>query len=86
VKKDYQQQWVAIPNVSNISVGIAGNQSDFVVGLTLQVRCPRDVADVETRVPDEIDGVPIARNLQTSLLAGSYEEKQESNCQRGDRP
>jgi hypothetical protein len=60
VRNEYQQLWLAIPNVSNISVGMVGNQSDFVVGLTLQIKCPRDVAAVEARVPDEIDGVPIA--------------------------
>jgi hypothetical protein len=59
VRKEYEQLWLAISNVSKIAEAIVGNQSDYVVGLALQVRCPRDVAAVERRVPDEIDGVPL---------------------------
>jgi hypothetical protein len=60
VRSEYQQPWLAIPYVSNVAVEMVGNPSDFMVGLTLQVRCPGDVAAIEARVPDEVEGVPVA--------------------------
>jgi hypothetical protein len=60
VRSEYQQLWLAKPYVSNVAVEMVGNPSDFMVGLTLQVRCPGDVATIEARVPDEVEGVPVA--------------------------